>query len=141
MCDVLDRLKILIESSTPIIVMETMEEMRAVHLVREASSPLNLAVSEWSIAKGLSRCGGETHLASGETEKRIHKVFSTPRVLWIDELEKVFAGSGPDSEFCLRQCRFQLQGRRKFSPKEYGHGNQQFPLRRQFAESLHNFAY
>ena len=38
----------------------------------------------------------------GETEKRIRKVFEVaeglaPCVLWIDELEKVFAGSGPDS--------------------------------------------
>jgi SpoVK/Ycf46/Vps4 family AAA+-type ATPase len=38
----------------------------------------------------------------GETEKRIRKVFQVaeglaPCVLWIDELEKAFAGSGPDS--------------------------------------------
>ncbi|HEX2599164.1 MAG TPA: AAA family ATPase, partial [Terriglobales bacterium] len=38
----------------------------------------------------------------GETEKRIQKVFKiaeqlAPCVLWIDELEKVFAGSGADS--------------------------------------------
>jgi SpoVK/Ycf46/Vps4 family AAA+-type ATPase len=38
----------------------------------------------------------------GEAEKRIRKVFQVaeglaPCVLWIDELEKVFAGSGPDS--------------------------------------------
>jgi SpoVK/Ycf46/Vps4 family AAA+-type ATPase len=38
----------------------------------------------------------------GETEKRIQKVFRVaeglaPCVLWIDELEKVFAGSGADS--------------------------------------------
>ena len=38
----------------------------------------------------------------GETEKRIRKIFRVaeqlaPAVLWIDELEKVFAGSGPDS--------------------------------------------
>ena len=38
----------------------------------------------------------------GETQKRIQKVFQVaeglaPCVLWIDELEKVFAGSGPDS--------------------------------------------
>ena len=59
MADVLERLKILIDSSTPIIVMETVEEMRAVQLVREASSPLNLAVFEWSIASGLVRCGTE----------------------------------------------------------------------------------
>jgi SpoVK/Ycf46/Vps4 family AAA+-type ATPase len=57
MPDVLDRLKVLIDSSTPIIVMETVEEMRALQLVREVSSPLNLAVFEWSIASGLTRCG------------------------------------------------------------------------------------
>jgi SpoVK/Ycf46/Vps4 family AAA+-type ATPase len=38
----------------------------------------------------------------GETEKRIQKVFRVaeglaPCVFWVDELEKVFAGSGPDS--------------------------------------------
>ena len=38
----------------------------------------------------------------GETEKNIRKIFSiaeqlAPAVLWIDELEKVFAGSAPDS--------------------------------------------
>ena len=38
----------------------------------------------------------------GETEKRIQQVFKVaeglaPCILWIDELEKVFAGSGPDS--------------------------------------------
>jgi SpoVK/Ycf46/Vps4 family AAA+-type ATPase len=38
----------------------------------------------------------------GETEKRVKKLFQVteelaPAVLWIDELEKVFAGSGPDS--------------------------------------------
>lgn len=59
MADVLERLKILIDSSTPIVVIETVEEMRAVQLVREASSPLKLAVFEWSIASGLMRCGGE----------------------------------------------------------------------------------
>src|SRR6266516_4074192 len=62
MPDILDRLKVLIESSTPIIVMETVEEMRAVRLVRAASSPLNLAVFEWSIASGLVRCGSDTVL-------------------------------------------------------------------------------
>lgn len=59
MPDVLERLKILIDSSTPIIVMETVEEMRAVRLVRAASAPLNLAVFEWSIASGLVRCGSD----------------------------------------------------------------------------------
>ena len=68
MADVLERLKILIDSSTPIIVMETVEETRAVRLVREASSPLNLAVFEWSIASGLMRCGGDPGTVSYEAK-------------------------------------------------------------------------
>lgn len=61
MAEQLERLKILIESSTPIVVMETVEEVRAVRLVRAACADLNLAVFEWSVAGGLMRCGaGET---------------------------------------------------------------------------------
>src|SRR5277367_1812680 len=54
----LDRLKILINSSTPILVMETVEEVRAVSLVRIACSQLNLPIYEWTIADGLIRSGG-----------------------------------------------------------------------------------
>jgi hypothetical protein len=57
MASELERLKVLIESSTPIVVMETVEEVRAVRLVRAACSSLNLATFEWSIAGGLIRCG------------------------------------------------------------------------------------
>ena len=53
----LERLKVLINSSTPIIVMETVEEVQAVSLVRSACSELNLAVFEWTIADGLVRSG------------------------------------------------------------------------------------
>jgi ATP-dependent 26S proteasome regulatory subunit len=53
----IDRLKVLLNSSTPIVVMETVEEMRAVSLVRAACSELSLAVFEWSIADGLVRSG------------------------------------------------------------------------------------
>jgi hypothetical protein len=56
--DALQRLKILIDSSTPIIAMETAEEMRAVRMVRGACVALNLAAFEWSIASGLMRCVG-----------------------------------------------------------------------------------
>src|SRR5215467_13069218 len=79
MTDVLERLKVLIDSSTPIVVMETVEETRAVRLVREASSPLNLAVFEWSIASGLMRCGGEPGAVSyeakfpGSTRSTLHQ--------------------------------------------------------------------
>src|SRR6478736_4497490 len=59
MPDALERLKILLSSSTPIVVMETVEEMRAVRLVRAACSSLNLATFEWSIASGLVRCGSD----------------------------------------------------------------------------------
>src|SRR5271166_824656 len=53
----LDRLKVLINSSTPIVVMETVEEVRALSLVRLACSQLSLAVFEWTIADGLVRSG------------------------------------------------------------------------------------
>jgi ATPase family associated with various cellular activities (AAA) len=57
MTDGLDRLKVLINSSTPIIVMETSEEVHAVNMVRTACSQLNMATFEWSIADGLVRSG------------------------------------------------------------------------------------
>ncbi len=58
MVDPLERLKVLINSSTPIVVMETVEEKRAVNLARTACAELNLPVFEWSIADGLTRAGG-----------------------------------------------------------------------------------
>jgi ATP-dependent 26S proteasome regulatory subunit len=51
----MDRLKVLINSSTPIVVMETVEELRAVRMVRIACTDLNLATFEWTIASGLAR--------------------------------------------------------------------------------------
>ena len=54
----MDRLKIFINSSTPIVVMETVEEMRALALVRGACSDLSLALFEWTIADGLVRSDG-----------------------------------------------------------------------------------
>jgi hypothetical protein len=57
MTDGLDRLKVLINSSTPIIVMETSEEMHAISLVRAACAELKMATFEWSIADGLVRSG------------------------------------------------------------------------------------
>jgi len=57
MTDGLDRLKVLINSSTPIVVMETSEEMHAVNMVRAACADLNMATFEWSIADGLLRTG------------------------------------------------------------------------------------
>ncbi len=71
MSDTLNRLKVLINSSTPILVMETSEEMLAVNMVRSACSELNMAVFEWTIADGLVRSGSNapvpqaTHANSG----------------------------------------------------------------------------
>ena len=53
--DTLARIKVLINSSTPIILMETVEEARAIALLRTACSDLGLPLFEWSIADGLVR--------------------------------------------------------------------------------------
>jgi hypothetical protein len=55
--DPLTRLKVLLDSSTPIVAIETVEEVRAVRLVRAACAALDLAAFEWTIASGLVRCG------------------------------------------------------------------------------------
>ena len=72
----LDRLKVLINSSTPIVVMETVEEVRAVSLVRLACSELNLAIFEWTIADGLVRSG---IAASGAASSTMHADAATPK--------------------------------------------------------------
>jgi SpoVK/Ycf46/Vps4 family AAA+-type ATPase len=67
MTDGLDRLKVLINSSTPIVVMETSEEVHAVSLVRTACSQLNMATFEWSIADGLLRSGSNAPAEAPKT--------------------------------------------------------------------------
>ena len=71
MTDTLDRLKVLINSSTPIIVMETSEEMRAVNMVRAACTELNMAIFEWSIADGLLRSGSNAPVQPRSTPSSI----------------------------------------------------------------------
>src|SRR5215471_15509640 len=76
-----ERIKILINSSTPIVVMETVEERRALTLVRTACAELNMAVFEWSIADGLVRCGANAPasppVVSGETTNPKNPVYNT----------------------------------------------------------------
>ena len=79
MPDGLDRLKVLINSSTPIVVMETSEEMRAVNLVRTACSELNMATFEWSIADGLARSGSN---AAAEGPKNPQQARSDQSAGW-----------------------------------------------------------
>ncbi len=66
--DPLARLKILLESSTPIVAIESVEEVRAVRLIRAACAALNLAAFEWTIASGLVRCGSDV----GELVPEVH---------------------------------------------------------------------
>src|SRR5258707_10631096 len=59
----LERLKVLINSSTPIVVMETVEEVRAMTLVSAACAELNMALFEWTVADGLIRSGSKAPAA------------------------------------------------------------------------------
>jgi ATPase family associated with various cellular activities (AAA) len=77
MTDGLDRLKVLINSSTPIVVMETAEEMRAVNLVRAACSELNMATFEWSIADGLLRSGDRSPVEAPHLSTPVHPELTT----------------------------------------------------------------
>src|SRR5256885_12789603 len=51
----LERLKLLLNSSSPLVIVETVEEMRALELIRRAACDLQLPVFEWSVADGLVR--------------------------------------------------------------------------------------
>lgn len=81
MSNALDRLKILINSSTPIIVMETSEEMRAVGVLRTACAELNMATFEWSIAEGLVRSGSNTPPEPPKNQFQSH-LDQTPTTIW-----------------------------------------------------------
>src|SRR5437879_1967277 len=51
----LERLQVYINSNSPIVLIETVEEERALFLVRTAAYNLSLPLFEWSIADGLVR--------------------------------------------------------------------------------------
>jgi SpoVK/Ycf46/Vps4 family AAA+-type ATPase len=53
-----DLLKVIIDSNTPMVLIETAEELRALAVIREAASELNMPVFEWSVADGLQRANG-----------------------------------------------------------------------------------
>jgi SpoVK/Ycf46/Vps4 family AAA+-type ATPase len=52
-------MKVLLDSSTPIVAIESVEEVRAVRIVRAACMELSLPAFEWTIASGLVRCGSD----------------------------------------------------------------------------------
>ncbi len=59
-----DNLKLLMQAGNPIISLETPDEPRAVHLVREVAAAMRLPLLEWSITEGLMqpRRAGDTGL-------------------------------------------------------------------------------
>jgi SpoVK/Ycf46/Vps4 family AAA+-type ATPase len=98
MADALERLKILINSSTPIVVMETVEEMRAVSLVRGACTDLNMAVFEWSIADGLLRSGSSVPVGPAVTQAQVEKTTTWTSKDGLTRSETRVASSPPGSE-------------------------------------------
>src|SRR5579871_4413954 len=76
-----ERLKILVNSSTPIVVMETVEEVRAIKMARSVCAELDLPLFEWSIADGLVRSGGSSPrtIPDGKT--------ASPRVAMPDQAQ------------------------------------------------------
>ncbi len=92
----LDRLKVLINSSTPIVVMETVEEPRAVSLVRHACSDLNMATFEWTIAEGLVRSGGGV-AAAAMASSGVHGDAAAPRTAVYNTADPVQALANMES--------------------------------------------
>jgi hypothetical protein len=70
------RLKIIIDSTTPLVGIETLEESRALTLVREAASELQLPIFEWSIADGLVRWGENANPAAGASHSKMAEINS-----------------------------------------------------------------
>src|SRR4051812_39016764 len=89
--DTLERIKVLINSATPIILMETVEETRAVALVHEAASALNLPVFEWSIADGLTRTAAGDQKASADPARVTPAVLPPSGVIMSDLSRKIAA--------------------------------------------------
>lgn len=91
----IDRLKILINSSTPIVVMETVEELRALSLVHNACSDLSLALFEWTIADGLVRSGSSAatpHLSQSRSQlASASDAAASPRTAMYNTLDPVQA--------------------------------------------------
>src|SRR5437764_1130947 len=97
MPDALERLKILINSSTPIVVMETIEETRAVGLVRAACAELNMAVFEWSIADGLVRSGSNVPAIPGADLQIIDEIFNRLATTKTYAVKRALDASGVDA--------------------------------------------
>jgi ATP-dependent 26S proteasome regulatory subunit len=94
MADILERLKVLINSSTPIVVMETVEEVRAVAFVRAACAELGLPIFEWTIADGLLRSGGNAAVSLPGNSASLHPAPSEPSLA----VRSMLLNRGSDAE-------------------------------------------
>jgi len=113
MTDGLDRLKVLINSSTPIIVIETSEETHAVSMVRTACADLNMATFEWTIADGLLRSGTN---APPEGQKMSLQARIDQNTLWTQagrsyaQVRSALSPSGPEADRLARAMASSLGG-------------------------------
>jgi hypothetical protein len=113
MTDGLDRLKVLINSSTPIIVMETSEETHAVSMVRTACADLNMATFEWTIADGLLRSGTN---APPEGQKMSLQARIDQNTLWTQagrsyaQVRSALSPGGPEADRLARAMASSLGG-------------------------------
>src|SRR5437660_11267126 len=86
----LDRLKLLLNSSSPLVIVETVEEMRPLEVIRHAAFDLQLPVFEWSVADGLMRYEKKPKRPPGSgSEVREFLAPVTPEAI------NVAAGAGP----------------------------------------------
>jgi SpoVK/Ycf46/Vps4 family AAA+-type ATPase len=113
MTDGLDRLKVLINSSTPIIVMETSEEMHAISLVRAACAELKMSTFEWSIADGLVRSGMKE---SSEGQKISLPAHNDQNTIWtqagrtVAQMRSVLSPAGADADRMARAIALSTSG-------------------------------
>ncbi len=73
----LERLEILINSSSPIVIIESVEEERALALVRQAATHLSLPLFEWSIADGLVRTDVHRPATSAVSPEAVTNILNT----------------------------------------------------------------
>jgi len=98
-------LKVLINSSTPIIVMETPEEMHAISLVRAACAELKMATFEWSIADGIVRSGTKESYEGQKLSLPAHNEQST---IWgqagrtVAQMRSALSPGGADADRMAR---------------------------------------
>jgi ATP-dependent 26S proteasome regulatory subunit len=73
-----DTLRLLINSRSPIITIETTEEQRACDLLEQVVSELNISLFVWSVTEGLSRAHGAGLYNSDQPEQALSNIGTIP---------------------------------------------------------------